>query len=163
MGTRSRHPICFAEVGDKSKFSVSLAQRFIHEPTKRIFQIQAYPSQPVDRQKSNAELVTKTSGVSRRDKRSMLKSRKLKKCMADEPLAIPLDEIHVDDKLNFIEEPVEIMDCEVKRLKQSHIPIVKVRWNSKRGPEFTWEREDQMQKKYPHLFTNSAPAAEVAS
>ncbi|GJZ70399.1 putative reverse transcriptase domain-containing protein, partial [Tanacetum coccineum] len=85
---------------------------------------------------------------------------KLKKCMADEPLAIPLDEIQVDDKLNFIEEPVEIMDREVKRLKQSHIPIVKVRWNSKRGPEFTWEREDQMQKKYPHLFTNSAPAAE---
>ncbi|GJS15645.1 putative reverse transcriptase domain-containing protein [Tanacetum coccineum] len=88
---------------------------------------------------------------------------KLKKCMADEPLAIPLDEIQVDDKLNFIEEPVEIMDREVKRLKQSRIPIVKVRWNSKRGPEFTWEREDQMQKKYPHLFTNSAPAAEVAS
>ncbi|GKA46985.1 putative reverse transcriptase domain-containing protein [Tanacetum coccineum] len=88
---------------------------------------------------------------------------KLKKCMADEPLAIPLDEIQVDDKLNFIEEPVEIMDLEVKRLKQSRIPIVKVRWNSKIGPEFTWEREDQMQKKYPHLFTNSAPAAEVAS
>ncbi|GJS35093.1 putative reverse transcriptase domain-containing protein [Tanacetum coccineum] len=88
---------------------------------------------------------------------------KFKKCMADEPLAIPLDEIQVDDKLNFIEEPVEVMDREVKRLKQSRIPIVKVRWNSKRGPEFTWEREDQMQKKYPHLFTNSAPAAEVAS
>ncbi|GKD18034.1 hypothetical protein Tco_1207192, partial [Tanacetum coccineum] len=70
-------------------------------------------------------------------------------------------EIQVDDKLNFIEEPVEIMDREVKRLKQSRIPIVKVRWNSKRGPEFTWEREDQMQKKYPHLFTNSTPAAEM--
>ncbi|GJX71459.1 hypothetical protein Tco_0308630 [Tanacetum coccineum] len=88
---------------------------------------------------------------------------KLKKCLADEPLAIPLDEIQVDDKLNFIEEPVEIMDREVKRLKQSHILIVKVRWNSRRGPEFTWEREDQMQKKYSHLFTNSAPATEVAS
>ncbi|GKC53957.1 hypothetical protein Tco_1076702, partial [Tanacetum coccineum] len=54
---------------------------------------------------------------------------KLKKCgMAYEPLAIPLDEIQVDDKLNFIEEPVKIMDREVKRLKQSRIPIVKVRW-----------------------------------
>ncbi|GKE73268.1 hypothetical protein Tco_1535309 [Tanacetum coccineum] len=62
---------------------------------------------------------------------------KLKKCIADEPLAIPLDEIQVDDKLNFIEEPVEVMDHEVKRLKQSRIPIVKVRWNSRRGPEFT--------------------------
>ncbi|GKF48681.1 hypothetical protein Tco_0141932 [Tanacetum coccineum] len=78
----------------------------------------------------------------------------LKKCLSDEPLAIPLDEIHVDDKLNFIVEPIEIMDREVKRLKQSRIPIVKVRWNSRRGPEYTWKREDQMQKKYPHLFAN---------
>ncbi|GKE20800.1 hypothetical protein Tco_1432312 [Tanacetum coccineum] len=61
------------------------------------------------------------------------------------------------------ENPVEITYREVKRLKQSRIPIVKVRWNSRRGPEFTWEREDQMLKKYPRLFTNSAPAAEVAS
>ncbi|GJR70480.1 putative reverse transcriptase domain-containing protein [Tanacetum coccineum] len=66
---------------------------------------------------------------------------KLKKFLADEPLAIPLDEIQVDDKLNFIEDPVEIMDREVKRLKQSRISIVKVCWNSRRGPEFTWERE----------------------
>ncbi|GJT97126.1 putative reverse transcriptase domain-containing protein [Tanacetum coccineum] len=87
----------------------------------------------------------------------------LMKCMADELLAIPLDEIQVDDKLNFIKEPIEVMDREVKHLKQSRIPIVKVRWNSKRSPEFTWEHEDQMQKKYPHIFTNSAPAAEVAS
>ncbi|GJT08402.1 hypothetical protein Tco_0842864 [Tanacetum coccineum] len=78
----------------------------------------------------------------------------LKKCFSVEPLAIPLDEIQIDDNLNFIEEPVEIMDREVKRLKQSRIPIVKVRRNSRRGPEFIWEREDQMQKKYPHLFAN---------
>nr|GEV75851.1 retrotransposon protein, putative, Ty3-gypsy subclass [Tanacetum cinerariifolium] len=81
----------------------------------------------------------------------------------DEPLAIPVDEIQVDDKLNFIEEPVEIMDREVKRLKQSRIPIVKVRWNFRRGPEFTLEREDQMQKKYPQLFLNSAPMADTTS
>ncbi|GJW83929.1 hypothetical protein Tco_0157074 [Tanacetum coccineum] len=78
----------------------------------------------------------------------------LKKCFVDEPLAIPLDEIQIDDKLNFNEELVKIMDREVKRLKQNRIPIVKVRWNSRRGPEFTWEREDQMKKKYPHLFVN---------
>ncbi|GJY41842.1 putative reverse transcriptase domain-containing protein [Tanacetum coccineum] len=64
----------------------------------------------------------------------------LKKCLADENLIIPLDEIQLDDQLHFIEEPVEIVDREVKRLKQSRIPIVKVRWNSRRGPEFTWER-----------------------
>ncbi|GKA73029.1 putative reverse transcriptase domain-containing protein [Tanacetum coccineum] len=66
----------------------------------------------------------------------------LKKCLVDEPLAIPLDEIQIDDKLNFIKEPVEVMDQEFKQLKQSRIPIVKVRWNLRRGPEFTWERED---------------------
>ncbi|GJV88123.1 putative reverse transcriptase domain-containing protein [Tanacetum coccineum] len=76
----------------------------------------------------------------------------LKKCLANENLVIPLEEIQLDDKLHFIEEPVEIMDREVKQLKQSRIPIVKVRWNSRRGPEFTWEREDFFMKKYPHLF-----------
>nr|GFD35016.1 putative reverse transcriptase domain-containing protein [Tanacetum cinerariifolium] len=61
----------------------------------------------------------------------------LKKCHADEPLAIPLDGLHLDDKLYFVEEPVEILNRKVKRLKQSQIPLVKVRWNSKQGPEFT--------------------------
>ncbi|GJY83318.1 putative reverse transcriptase domain-containing protein [Tanacetum coccineum] len=62
----------------------------------------------------------------------------LKKCHADEPLAVPLDGLNLDDKLHFVEEPVEIVGREVKRLKRSRIPLVKVRWNSKRGPEFTW-------------------------
>nr|GEY93011.1 putative reverse transcriptase domain-containing protein [Tanacetum cinerariifolium] len=75
------------------------------------------------------------------------------KCLSDESLSIPLDEVQLDDKLHFIEEPAEIMDREVKRLKQSRIPIVKVRWNSHQGPEYTWEREDQMKSKYPYLFT----------
>nr|GEV62416.1 hypothetical protein [Tanacetum cinerariifolium] len=66
---------------------------------------------------------------------------------ADEELVIPLDEVNINDKLHFIEEPVEIIDREVKQLKQSRIPIVKVQWNSKHGPEYTWEREDQMWKK----------------
>ncbi|GJS97105.1 putative reverse transcriptase domain-containing protein [Tanacetum coccineum] len=83
----------------------------------------------------------------------------LKKCHADEPLAVPLDGLHFDDKLQFVEEPIEITDREVKRLKRSRIPLVKVRWNSKRGPEFTWEREDQFKKKYPHLFTKTAPSS----
>nr|GFD29287.1 reverse transcriptase domain-containing protein [Tanacetum cinerariifolium] len=54
------------------------------------------------------------------------------------------------------QELVEIMDREVKRLKQSQIPLVKIRWNFERGPEFTWEREDQFRKKYPHLFARTA-------
>ncbi|GKD78579.1 hypothetical protein Tco_1341200 [Tanacetum coccineum] len=66
----------------------------------------------------------------------------LKKCLSDDTLVIPLEEIQLDDKLNFVEEPVEIMDREVKQLKRSRIPNVKVRWNACRGPEYTWERED---------------------
>ncbi|GJU26453.1 hypothetical protein Tco_1165074 [Tanacetum coccineum] len=87
----------------------------------------------------------------------------LKKCHANEPLAVPLDGLHFDDKLQFVEELVEIMDCEVKRLKRSSIPLVKVQWNSRRGPEFTWEREDQFRKKYPHLFTRTAPSSSATS
>ncbi|GJW70656.1 putative reverse transcriptase domain-containing protein [Tanacetum coccineum] len=87
----------------------------------------------------------------------------LKKCYADEPLAVPLDGLHFDDKLQFVEEPVEIMDRKVKQLRQSRVPIIKVRWNSRRGPEFTWEREDQFRKKYPYLFTKAASSSSAAS
>ncbi|GKB35213.1 putative reverse transcriptase domain-containing protein [Tanacetum coccineum] len=68
----------------------------------------------------------------------------LKKCLSDESLVILMKELRLDDKLSFMEEPVEIKDREVKQLRQSRIPIVKLRWNSKRGPEFTWEHEDQI-------------------
>nr|GEV20419.1 retrotransposon protein, putative, Ty3-gypsy subclass [Tanacetum cinerariifolium] len=87
----------------------------------------------------------------------------LKKCLSGEPLAIPLDELHIDDKLRFVEEPVEIMDREIKRLRKSRILIIKVRWNFKRGPEFTWEREDQFKQNYPHLFTNRASSSTTRS
>ncbi|GJV64075.1 putative reverse transcriptase domain-containing protein [Tanacetum coccineum] len=87
----------------------------------------------------------------------------LKKCYSDEPLAVPLEGLHIDDKLQFVEEPVEIMEREIKRLKRSRIPLVKVRWNSRRGPEFTWEREDSFKKKYPHLFTNRASSSTTTS
>nr|GFC62766.1 putative reverse transcriptase domain-containing protein [Tanacetum cinerariifolium] len=83
----------------------------------------------------------------------------LKKCYANEPLVVLLDGLHFDDKLQFVEEPVEIIDRKVKRLRNSRVPIVKVRWNFRRGPEFTWEREDQFKKKYPHLFTKIAPSS----
>ncbi|GJY33309.1 hypothetical protein Tco_0417778 [Tanacetum coccineum] len=66
----------------------------------------------------------------------------LKRCYFDDPLTVPLDGLHVYDKLQFVEEPVKIMDQEVKQLRHSRVPIVKVRWDSKRGPEFMWERED---------------------
>ncbi|GJT65208.1 hypothetical protein Tco_1016688 [Tanacetum coccineum] len=85
----------------------------------------------------------------------------LKKCYADEPLAIPLDGLHFDDKLQFVEEPVEIMGFVKfkKALKRSRIELLRVDWNLGEGPEFTWEREDQFRKKYPHLFAKTAPSS----
>ncbi|KAD5507924.1 hypothetical protein E3N88_15627 [Mikania micrantha] len=80
----------------------------------------------------------------------------LKKCLADKTLIIPVEEIQLDEHLRFVEEPLEIMDRKVKKLRRSRIPIVKVRWNSRHGPEFTWEREYHMKNKYPQLFTEEA-------
>ncbi|GJZ14554.1 putative reverse transcriptase domain-containing protein [Tanacetum coccineum] len=79
----------------------------------------------------------------------------IKKCLAKGDIVVSVDKIQIDDKLLMIKEPVEIFDREVKRLKQSRIHIIKVCWNSQRGPEFTWEREDQIRDKYPHLFTSN--------
>ncbi|GJY24503.1 hypothetical protein Tco_0398161 [Tanacetum coccineum] len=72
----------------------------------------------------------------------------LKKCLSDESLVILLEELRVDDKLHFMEKPIEVMDREIKQLKKGRIPIIKVRWNSRRGSEFTWEREDQFKKAF---------------
>nr|GEV69428.1 putative reverse transcriptase domain-containing protein [Tanacetum cinerariifolium] len=158
---KCRSPICRAEVGDRQLTGPEI----IHETTEKIVQIKSCIQAARDRQKSYADVrrkplkfqvgdkvmlkVSPWKGVIQQLSRvhSTFHVSKLKKCMADEPLAIPLDEIQVDDKLNFIEEPVEIIDREVKRLKQSLISIVKVRWNYMIRPEFTWEHEDQMQKK----------------
>ncbi|GJX48206.1 putative reverse transcriptase domain-containing protein [Tanacetum coccineum] len=73
----------------------------------------------------------------------------LRKCLAETDMQVPLEEIKIDDKLYFVEEPDEIVDKDVKKLKRSWISLVKVRWNSRQGAEFTWEREDQFKAKVP--------------
>nr|GFB16258.1 putative reverse transcriptase domain-containing protein [Tanacetum cinerariifolium] len=123
-----------AEVGDRQL----TGPKIIHETTEKIVQIKSRIQAACDREKSYANVRQKPLEFQVGDK-VMLKVS-LWKGVIHEPLAIPLDEIQVDDKLNFIEEPIEII---------------------LRGPEFTWEREDQMQKKYPHLFLNSAPMADT--
>ncbi|GKF05097.1 hypothetical protein Tco_0035765 [Tanacetum coccineum] len=124
----------------------------VHETTEKIIKIKKHIQDARDKQKSYADRRRKPLEFEVGDK-VMLKVSSWKGVI-HEPLAIPLDEIQIDDKLHFIEEPVKIIDREVKRLKQIRIPIVKVRWNSRRGLEFTWERKDQIKKKYPHLFVN---------
>nr|GFC73091.1 reverse transcriptase domain-containing protein [Tanacetum cinerariifolium] len=105
----------------------------IHETTEKIVQIKSRIQVARDRQKSYADMRRKPF------------------------------EFQVDDKLHFIKEPVKIMDREVRHLKQSCVLIVKVCWNSGRGHEFTWERKDQIQKKYHHLFLNFTPVADATS
>ena len=80
----------------------------------------------------------------------------LRKCLVDETHHVPMDEIQVNEQLNFVEKPIEIVDRMTRKLKKTYYAIVKVRWSSRRGPEFTWEREDQMKKKYPQLFETAA-------
>ncbi|GKB00046.1 putative reverse transcriptase domain-containing protein [Tanacetum coccineum] len=133
----------------------------IHETTEKIFKIRDRMQAARDRQKSYADkrrLVLVAYRLENQQELSRVHNVfhvcNLKKCLSDNTLVIPLEEIQLDDKLNFVEEPVEIMDREVKQLKQNRIPIIKVRWNARRGPEYTWEREDQFREKYPHLFTN---------
>nr|GFB87186.1 putative reverse transcriptase domain-containing protein [Tanacetum cinerariifolium] len=72
-------------------------------------------------------------------------------------------EIEIDENLHFIKEPIEIVERDVKKLKRKRIPLVKVRWNSRQGAEYIWEREDQFRKKYPHLFTEPVPSSSVTT
>ncbi|GKA19660.1 putative reverse transcriptase domain-containing protein [Tanacetum coccineum] len=153
-GRKCRSPVCWAEVGDTQLTGPEI----IHETTEKILQIKQRIQATHDRQKSYADVRHKPLEFQVRDKvlekvrpvayklelpqqlsrvHSTFHVSNLKKCLFDESLVILLDEIHIDDKLHFAKEPIEIMDREVKRLKQSRIPIIKVRWNSRRGPEFT--------------------------
>ncbi|GKD32019.1 putative reverse transcriptase domain-containing protein [Tanacetum coccineum] len=149
-GRKCRSPICWAEVGEAQLTGPELIQ----ETTEKIALIRQRMQAAQDRQKSYADWKRKPMEFE-----VLAKVRKvfyklelpqelirvhltfhvsnLKKCYADELLVMPLEEIHVDNKLQFIEEPIEIMEREIKRLKRSRIPLVKVRWNSRRGLEFT--------------------------
>ncbi|GKA04260.1 reverse transcriptase domain-containing protein, partial [Tanacetum coccineum] len=155
---------CVLDFGKKVRDAQLTGPAIIHETTKKIVQVKSRIQAARDRQKSYANIrrkpmvfqvgdkvmlkVSPWKGVVRFGKRGKLNPSRvhntlhvsnLKKCMSDESLVIPLEELRVDDKLHFVEEPVEVMDREIKQLKRSRIPIIKVRWNSKRGPEFTWE------------------------
>ncbi|GKD26011.1 putative reverse transcriptase domain-containing protein [Tanacetum coccineum] len=146
-----RSPVYWAEVGDIQLTGLEI----VHETTEKIIQIISRIQAARDRYKCYANVrrkplefkigekvmlkVSHWKGVIRFGKRGQLNLGYIGpfKCLSNESLVIPLDEIQIDDKIHFVEEPVEIMDREVKRLKQSRIPIIKVRWNSRRGPEFT--------------------------
>ncbi|GKA98057.1 putative reverse transcriptase domain-containing protein [Tanacetum coccineum] len=87
----------------------------------------------------------------------------LKKCLAESDVQVPLDEIEIDENLRFVEEPIEIVERDVKKLKRRKIPLVKVRWNSRQGAEYTWEHENQFRMKYPHLFSEPVLSSSAAT
>ncbi|GKA70867.1 hypothetical protein Tco_0777006, partial [Tanacetum coccineum] len=162
-------PVLWVEISESSLIGPELVQ----ETTDKIVQIKEKLKAVRDRQKSYADnrrkplefevrdrgllKVSPWKGVIRFGKKGKLAPSvhetfhvsNLKKCLADANLHVPLDEIKIDKTLRFVGEPVEIMDREVRSLERSKISLVKVRWNSKRGPEFTWEREYHMKSKYP--------------
>ncbi|KAD0254408.1 hypothetical protein E3N88_44556 [Mikania micrantha] len=172
-GRKCRSPVCWTEVGD----SQVVGPELIQEKTDKIKIIQSRLKAARDRQKSVVrfgkkgklapryvgpfEILERIGPVAYKLKLPVELSNvhdtfhvsNLKKCLADHDIQIPLEDIQIQNNMQFIERPVEIMDHGVKKLKHSRIPIVKVRWEGKRGAEFTWEREDQMKLKYPHLFT----------
>ncbi|GJV11550.1 retrotransposon protein, putative, ty1-copia subclass [Tanacetum coccineum] len=87
----------------------------------------------------------------------------LKKCLVEPDVQVPLDEFEIDENLRFVEEPIEIVERDFKKLKGRRIPLVKLRWNSWQGAEYTWEREDQFRKKYPNLFSEPVLSSSAAT
>ncbi|GJU69343.1 putative reverse transcriptase domain-containing protein [Tanacetum coccineum] len=157
------------EFSYNNRESKLIRPKIVQETTDKIVQIKERLKTARDRQKSYAnkqrnplefsvddKVLLKVSpgkGVVRFGKRSKLSP--LYKCLADINLYVSLEEIKIDNGLRFVEEPIKVMDQEVKKLKQSRIPIVKVHWNSRRRPEFTWECEDEMKRKYSQLFASA--------
>ncbi|GJR43207.1 gag-pol polyprotein [Tanacetum coccineum] len=100
------------------------------------------------------EIVQETTEKIVQIKERLKTARSRQKSYADKRhVQVPLDEIEIDENLRFVEEPIEIVERDVKKLKRRRIPLVKVRWNSRQGAEYTWEHEDQFRMKYPHLFS----------
>ncbi|GJX36140.1 putative reverse transcriptase domain-containing protein [Tanacetum coccineum] len=160
---KCRSPVIWAEVGENQLIGLEIVQ----ETTGKIVQIKERLKTARSRQKSYADKRRKPLEFKVGD-RVLLKElscihdtfhvSKLKKCLAESDVQVPLEEIVIDENLCFVEEPIEIVERDVKKLKRRRIPLVKVRWNSRQGAEYTWEREDQFKTKYPHLFTPTSSA-----
>ncbi|GJU43828.1 hypothetical protein Tco_1201094 [Tanacetum coccineum] len=150
-GRKCRSPVIWTEVGE----SQLIGPEIVQETTEKIVQIKERLKTARSRQKSYADKRHKTESQQSHVRPSRI--------LAEPDVQVPLDEIEIDENLRFVEEPIEIVERDVKKLKRRRIPLVKVRWNSRQGAEYTWEREDQFQKKYPNLFSEPRKLCTVFS
>ncbi|KAI3796223.1 hypothetical protein L1987_38889 [Smallanthus sonchifolius] len=174
-GRRCRTPVCWGKVGQKELGSLEV----VTTTSEKIDQIKARMKAAQDRQKSYADkrrrpiefklsprfvgpfkILARVGEVAYRlelpDELSGIHPTfhvsHLRKCLADESAHVTLDDIEIDNSLNYIEEPVAILDRKEKRLRNKAIQLVKVQWKHRKGSEATWETETEMKESYPHLF-----------
>ncbi|GJZ13924.1 putative reverse transcriptase domain-containing protein [Tanacetum coccineum] len=159
-GRKCRSPMIWTEVGESQLIGPEIMQ----ETTEKIVQIKERLKTARSRQKSYADKRRKPLEFQVGD-RVLLKVSPWKGVVrfAEPDVQVPLDEIEIDENLRFVEEPIEIVERDVKKLKQRRIPLVKVRWNSRQGAEYTWEHEDQFRMKYPHLFSEPVLSSSAAT
>nr|GEW15382.1 putative reverse transcriptase domain-containing protein [Tanacetum cinerariifolium] len=155
---KCRSPVIWAEVGE----SQAIGPEIVQETIEKMIRIKERLKTARSRQKSYANKRHKPLEFKVMD-RVLLKVSSWKgvNCFAESDIQVPLEEIEIDENIRFVEEPIEIVAQDLKKLKRMRIPLVKVRWNSRQGAEYTWEREDQFKTKYPYIFaaTSSAPVA----
>ncbi|GJX72968.1 putative reverse transcriptase domain-containing protein [Tanacetum coccineum] len=156
-------PVIWTEVGE----SQLIGPEIVQETTEKIVQIKERLKTARSRQKSYADKRRKPLEFQLPQELSCVHDTfhvsNLKKCLAEPDVQVPLDEIEIDENLRFVEEPIEIVERDVKKLKRRRIPLVKVRWNSRQGAEYTWEHEDQFRMKYSHLFSEPVLSSSAAT
>ncbi|XP_075096294.1 uncharacterized protein LOC142174406 [Nicotiana tabacum] len=76
----------------------------------------------------------------------------LRKCIGDPSRITPIEDIHIAEDLSYVEVPITILDRQVRKLRTKEVASVKVLWRNNNVEEMTWEAEEEMRKKYPHLF-----------
>ncbi|KAJ9536008.1 hypothetical protein OSB04_un000824 [Centaurea solstitialis] len=172
-GRRCRTSICWGEVGQKELGSTEVVQRMtegIEMIREQLRAAQSRQKSYADKRRSDLEFsmgnnvllkVSPWKGVIRFRKRGKLGSRfmgpfrviaRLRKCLVDESAHVPIDDIQVDERLNYAERLIAILERKTKTLRNKEIGVVKVQWEHRKGSEWTWEPEDEMRSNHPELF-----------
>ncbi|KAI3790873.1 hypothetical protein L2E82_04266 [Cichorium intybus] len=142
-GRKCRTPVCWLEAGEKQFAGPEIVQ----QTADKVKVIRERLKSAQDRQKSYADKKRRPIEFQVGDKVM------LKKCLAEEENTIPLSDIQVDDEVRYTEEPIAVLDRKTKKLRQKEVGLVKIQWKHRGGANMTWEPEDEMRRRYPHLFT----------